>query len=92
MTNKLALLYGLLPAVLIGCGPHYYRESLGPDQPAEITVSAYTQDGCMESLNDEAAKRHVSVKLKNIETELGWQILLFPTYKGYRCTGIVTGP
>ncbi len=90
--KKIPLLYWLLPAVLTACGPHFYRPSLGPDQPAEITVSAYTQDGCLESLNEEAAKRHVEIKLKNIETELGWQIFLFPTYKGYRCTGIVTGP
>jgi len=31
--------------LLIGCGPKYYKASLGPDKPAEITVSAYTQSG-----------------------------------------------
>ncbi len=86
---------GLIPIAfiytfLVACGPNFYRPALGLDQPAEITVSAYTQDGCLENLEEEAKKHNVNVQLKNIETELGWQILLFPYYKGYRCTGIVT--
>jgi hypothetical protein len=92
MQKSVLILCGLLCALLTGCGPHYFRPALGVDQPAEITVSAYTQDGCLENLEEEAKKRQVKVELKKIETELGWQILLFPYYKGYRCTGIVTEP
>lgn len=92
MRKTTLTLFGLLSGLLTGCGPHYFRPALGMDQPAEITVSAYTQDGCLENLEEDAKKRQVEVKLKKIETELGWQILLFPYYKGYRCTGIVTGP
>lgn len=77
---------------LIGCGPHFYKPALGPGQPAEITVSAYTQDGCLESLQEEAKARNVEVKLKEVQTDLGWEILLFPFYKGYKCTGVVSEP
>lgn len=86
----LILSAGLLS--LFGCGPHYYRAALGPDQPAEITVSAYTQQGCFDELQEEARARNVEVKLKDVKTDLGWEILVFPFYKGYRCTGVVIEP
>jgi hypothetical protein len=92
MKNMILLLITSSFTLLAGCGPNFYRPALSLDQPAEITVSAYTQDGCMENLEEEAKKHNVNVQLKKVETELGWQILLFPYYKGYRCTGIVTGP
>ena len=74
------------------CGPRFYKPGIEPHQPAEIVVSAYTQDGCVEELQEEASARNVQVKLKDIQTDLGWQIFLFPLYKGYKCTGIVVGP
>lgn len=55
-------------------------------------VSAYTQDGCLEELQEEAKARSVEIKLKKVDTDLGWQIFLFPFYKGYRCIGEVVGP
>ena len=58
----------------------------------ENTVSTYTQDGCIEELQEEAKRRGVAVRLKSVETDLGWEIFLFPFYKGYKCTGEVTGP
>jgi hypothetical protein len=80
----------LLPFIT-GCGPQFYQpESQG--KPAQIVVSAYTQDGCLEELQQEAKNRGVEVKLANVETNLGLEILVFPFYKGYKCTGEVTGP
>jgi len=86
------LLYSLMLLVFItGCGPQYYlQENQG--KPAQIVVSAYTQNGCMEELQQEAKNRGVEVKLTNVETDLGWEIFLYPFYKGYKCTGEVTGP
>ena len=85
----------VIPLILIfivsGCGPRYYLPA-DKDKPGEIVVSAYTQDGCMEELQEEAKVQNVEVKLKKIETDLGWEILLFPFYKGYRCIGEVVGP
>ena len=78
--------------LLIGCGPKYYKAALGPDKPAEITVSAYTQSGCLDCLQEEARNRNVEVKLKDIQTDLGWEIFLFPFYKGYKCIGVVVEP
>src|SRR5215467_2602843 len=79
-----------------GCGPKYYLpENRG--KPAQIVVSAYTQSGCLEELQQEAKNRGVEVKLTNVETNFRlapspWDIFFLPFYKGYRCTGEVTGP
>ncbi len=77
--------------LITGCGPELYLpENVG--RPAQIVVSAYTQDGCLEELNEEAKRRGVEVKLNKVETDLGWEIVLFPLYKGYKCTGDVISP
>ncbi|MGE5302772.1 MAG: hypothetical protein ACM3TN_05555 [Alphaproteobacteria bacterium] len=78
-------------ALVSGCGPQFYLPE-SKDKPAQIVVSAYTQDGCFEELQEEGKRRGVEVKLKNVETDLGWEIFLFPFYKGYKCTGEVIGP
>ena len=77
-----------LALLLGGCGPHY----LIPDSTGvlkTIVVSAYTNDGCVEALNEEAAKQGVKVRLTNVESDLGWGILFWPIYKSYKCTGEV---
>jgi hypothetical protein len=90
VTFRLFVLAGLLS--LVSCGPHYYKPALGTNQPAEIIVSAYSQQGCLDELQEEARARNVEVKLKDIQTDLGWQIFMFPFYKGYKCTGVVVEP
>ena len=90
VTFRLFLLAGFL--LLVGCVPHYYKPAPGPNQPEEITVSAYTQQGCLDNLQEEARARNVEVKLKDVQTDLGWQIITFPLYKGYKCTGVVVEP
>ena len=77
--------------LIAGCGPQFYLPE-SKDKPAQIVVSAYTQDGCLEELQEEGKRRGVAVKLRNVETDLGWEIFLFPFYKGYKCTGEITGP
>jgi hypothetical protein len=51
------LLYSLIFLALVtGCGPQYYLpENRG--KPAQIVVSAYTQNGCLEELQEEAKNR-----------------------------------
>src|SRR5262244_443350 len=92
LLHSLMLLVSLMLFVFItGWGPQFYlQENQG--KPAQIVVSAYTQNGCMEELQQEAKNRGVEVKLTNVETDLGWEIFLYPFYKGYKCTGEVTGP
>ena len=92
MRKALVALGTTLSLFLSGCGPHFYKPGIGPNQPAEITVSAYTQDGCFEELQEEARELKVEVKLKDVQADLGWQIFVFPLYKGYRCTGVVVQP
>jgi outer membrane lipopolysaccharide assembly protein LptE/RlpB len=77
---------------LLGCGVHFYKPGLSPHQPAEITVSAYTQQGCLDDLQEEARTRNVDVKLKDVQAELGWEIILWPLYKGYQCSCVVVDP
>ena len=91
------LLYSLMLLPFItGCGPQYYlQENQG--KPAQIVVSAYTQNGCLEELQQEAKNQGVEVKLTNVETNYRlapspWENFFLPFYKGYKCTGEVTGP
>ena len=77
--------------LLAGCGPQFYLPET-KDRPAQIVVSAYTQNGCLEELQEEANRRKVEVRLKNVEADLGWEIFLFPFYQGYKCTGEIIGP
>ena len=78
----------MVAALLAGCGPQYALR--GTDgKPTQLVVSAYTQDGCMEKLREYATQLQVMTNLSKVESDLGWEILLFPFYKGYRCTGTV---
>ena len=81
----------LFLALIIGCGPQFVLPET-KERPAQIVVSAYTQSGCFEDLQEAAKIAGVEVRLKDVQTDLGWQIFLFPFYKGYKCTGEVIGP
>src|SRR3954451_1380371 len=83
----IAVLLGLIA----GCGPQFALPE-SKDRPAQIVVSAYTQSGCLEDLQQAADRAGVGVRLKDVQTDLGWEIFLFPFYKGYKCIGEVTGP
>jgi hypothetical protein len=84
--------YGILFLVLItGCGPQFVIPE-SKERPGQIVVSAYTQDGCFEDLQAAANRQGVEVRLKDVQTDLGWQIFMFPFYKGYKCTGEIVGP
>ena len=72
------------------CGPRYYIPS-DSAQPGRVVVSAYTQGGCVEELKEEAKQHGIEVKLKDIQSDLGRGILLWPFYKSYKCTGKVIG-
>ncbi|HEY7220985.1 MAG TPA: hypothetical protein VH985_21610 [Candidatus Binatia bacterium] len=76
--------------VIAGCGPQYVLPET-KQQPGQIVVSAYTQSGCLEELQEAARAGGVEVRLKDVQADLGWQIFLFPFYKGYKCTGEITG-
>ena len=81
----------VLFVVIAGCGPQYVLPET-KQQPGQIVVSAYTQSGCFEELQEAAKAAGVEVRLKDVQTDLGWEIFLFPFYKGYKCIGEITGP
>ena len=83
--------YSIVFLVLIaGCGPQFALPET-KERPAQIVVSAYTQSGCLEDLHEAAKNAGLEVRLKDVQADLGWQIFLFPFYKGYKCTGEITG-
>lgn len=45
----------------------------------------------MENLKEYSLEMHLMTNLTKVDSDLGWEILLFPFYKGYKCTGTVTG-
>ena len=75
----------------VGCGPQFVLPET-KERPGQIVVSAYTQNGCLEELQETANQSGVEVRLKDVQTDLGWEIFLFPFYKGYKCIGEITGP
>ena len=87
------LLFLIVPflVAIAGCGPQFALPET-KERPAQIVVSAYTQNGCFEDLQEAANRSGVEVRLKDVQTDLGWEIFLFPFYKGYKCIGEVTGP
>lgn len=80
-----------LVAITAACGPQFVLPET-KDRPGQIVVSAYTQDGCFEELKEAANRAGVEIRLKDVQTDLGWEIFLFPFYKGYKCIGEITGP
>jgi hypothetical protein len=77
--------------LIAGCGPQFVIPET-KERPGQIVVSAYTQAGCFEELQETANRAGVEVRLKDVQTDLGWEIFLFPFYKGYKCIGEITGP
>ncbi len=69
-----------------GCGPRYFLPATG-ERPALFVASAYSREGCLELLRQDAAKVGFEIKLSGVERES----VLFPFYKGFRCTGEVVG-
>ena len=88
---KLRPYYILFIALIAGCGPQFMLPET-KERPGQIVVSSYTPSGCFEDLHEAASRAGVEVKLKDVQTDLGWEIFLFPFYKGYKCTGEITGP
>jgi hypothetical protein len=80
----------VLLGLIAGCGPQFVLPET-KERPAQIVVSAYTQNGCLEELQEAANRAGVEVRLKDVQTDLGWEIFLFPFYKGYKCVGEITG-
>jgi hypothetical protein len=89
--RRLAALTAISGLLVAGCGPRYVIPS-SEGKPAQVVVSAYTQSGCIESLQEFARENNFEARLLKVDTDLGWQIFLFPFYKGYRCLGESTGP
>ena len=81
----------LLLILTAGCGLQFVIPE-AKDRPGQIVVSSYTQNGCFEELQETANRAGVEVRLKDVQTDLGWEIFLFPFYKGYKCIGEITGP
>lgn len=73
--------------VISGCGANYVKPPLEANQPTELVVSAYTQDGCLEELNKKAATMGGTAKLVDVKSDLGWGIMMWPVYKSYQCKG-----
>ncbi len=77
----------MVSAILAGgCGPRYFLPATA-ERPALFVASAYSREGCLEMLRQDAAKVGFEIKLSGVER----QSVLFPFYKGYRCTGEVVG-
>ncbi len=78
-------------AVGAGCGQQY---ALPPLQnfPGELTASAYTREGCLESLRAEARTRGVELQETRVYDAGNAGIIFWPLAKKYSCVGPVARP
>src|SRR5215470_7988487 len=62
--------YSLMLLVFVPDGEPQYYPQADQGKPTQIVVSAYTQNGCLEELQQEAKNRGVEVKLTNVSVRV----------------------
>ena len=71
----------LILILIAACGPQFYLPET-KDRPRKLSSARTRRTDVFEELQEEAKRRGVAVRLKSVETDLGWEIFLFPFYKG----------
>ncbi len=75
-------------ALMAGCGQQYYIPPL-ENLSGELTVSAYTRDGCLEALQAEARARGVELRETRVYDAGNAGIIFWPLVKKSSCAGPV---
>ena len=88
MTRSLLLLMVLL---LAGCADSYTIFHNQTGQPIILGRRAYTYEGCLSTMREEAARLGVSLGTVQVRGTWEGRSLLWPFEPGYACEGII-GP
>ena len=79
-------------ALLAGCSTSLSYLPGVESRPAMIVAIAYTRDGCVDKLRQEAEKRQLKIDVTKVVTEWGFGALSFPFYRDYQCHGEAQSP
>ncbi|CUS39342.1 hypothetical protein [Candidatus Nitrospira nitrificans] len=73
---------------ITGCAS-FAEKAGGPDRPARVTASGYTQEGCLLNLKLAARERSVRLIPDDVQVDASWLMLIFPflNQEAYRCSG-----
>jgi hypothetical protein len=84
-----AVLAIVVPMFLVACASHANKATGGSSEPAKVTASGYTKEGCLLNLKLTARERNVRLVPDNLQVETPWFLFLFPflNHEGYRCSG-----
>ena len=88
MTRVLLLSMTLL---VVGCAEPYTVFHSQTGQPIMLGRRAYTYEGCLSTIGEEAARLGVSVGTIRVRGSWQGRSLLWPFEPGYACEGII-GP
>jgi hypothetical protein len=88
MTRGLLLLLVLL---LTGCAESYTVFHSQTGQPILLGRRAYTYQGCLSTMREEAARLGVSLSMVQVRGSWTGRSLLWPFEPGYACDGTI-GP
>ena len=88
------MMRGLLLAIILilgGCAESYTMFHSQTGQPIMLGRRAYTYEGCLSTMHEEAARLGVSIGRVNVRGSWQGRSLLWPFEPGYACEGII-GP
>src|SRR5215510_8901003 len=88
------MMRGLLLAIILilgGCAESYTMFHSQTGQPIMFGRRAYTYEGCLSTMQEEAARLGVSIGRVNVRGSWQGRSLLWPFEPGYACEGII-GP
>lgn len=88
MTRNLMLIMILL---LAGCAEPYTVFHSQTGDPIILGRRAYTYDGCLDTMREEAARLRVSLSTVQVRGSWEGRSLLWPFEPGYACEGTI-GP
>ena len=86
MTRALSLIMIL---ILAGCAESYTVFHTQTGQPIMLGRRAYTYEGCLSAMHEEAARLGVSLGMIQVKGSWEGRSLLWPFEPGYACEGTV---
>jgi hypothetical protein len=75
--------------ILCACASQGDKTAKDPNQPARLTASGYTKEGCLVNLKVAAHEQNVRLNPKDVTFDTDSFLFLFPilNHEGHRCTG-----
>jgi hypothetical protein len=95
MMKNLSMTLGLvLFLILFACAPQSDKAAPDSNQPARITASGYTKEGCLVNLKMAAHEQRMRLNPNDVTLDANSFLSFFPILnnEGYRCSAGVREP